>query len=100
MVGACDIITDGFRGHPAKEHRAGMADLLEQCLGLVGGDLDVFGGERIGQRRGLVKARDFNDHAVRVPAFCRHPRARQHGEFDADAVGDGVGEQGIVGYQD
>ena len=95
VVGPGDIIADRFGRVPAEEHAAGVADLREQRLGIVDRQLDVLGGEAIGERRGFGQVRDHDDHAVRRPsssrATVRGSAASQH--LHVDAVRDRVGEQ-------
>jgi hypothetical protein len=77
-----------------------VADRVGQRLGIVDRDLDVLGRERIGERRGLVQAAT----SMITPCVFQLSLATRAvcsmASSTPDAVGNGVGEAGIVGDQD
>jgi hypothetical protein len=62
-------------------------------FGIVHRELDVFGGQRIGEGRGFVQTAT----SMMTPwvfQLSLATRGGQHGQFNADAIGDGIGEHG------
>ena len=57
MVGARDIVANGFGGVCAEEDRAGIAHLARELLRIARLDLQVLRGDGISKRHGIVKFR-------------------------------------------
>ena len=55
VVGAGDVVADHLGRVRAEEDGAGIADALAQGFGIGGGDLEVLGGDAVGERRRLVE---------------------------------------------
>ena len=100
MVGTADIIADRLGGVGAEEDRAGITDAKRQRLGVGRHDLQMLGGDGVGERHGLIELFHQDDGAVIVPGFSRDLRTGQGGELRFDGARDVVGEPGIVGDQD
>ena len=67
MIGAGDIIADGFRRMRADEDGAGIADAVDKSVGVGGGDFQMLGRETINQRNGVVEFGDGDDGAEVAP---------------------------------
>ena len=65
MVGAGDVVADGFRRVLADEDRAGMANRSGEALGVAGHDFQVLGSDRIRQRQRLVE-RPHADYRTKI----------------------------------
>ena len=100
VVGAGDVIADGFRRMRADEDRAGIADFRHQRLGVVGGDLQMLGRELVDQRDRVGKLRHQDDGAEIAPRRAGDLGARQRLELRFHRLLDLIGERGVVGDQD
>ena len=56
VVGARHVVADHLGRVGAEEDRAGVADAGGQRFGIAGGDLEVLGGDAVGQRRAPRRA--------------------------------------------
>ena len=74
MIGAGDIIADGFRGHAAQEDRSGMADHGEQCFCpvIVNSQFEMLCSQPVDERHRLFEAFDDNNCAIVGPALPGH----------------------------
>ena len=97
MVGAGDIVADGLGAVAAQEHGAGMADVGENRLRRGGHDLQMFGGDAVGECGGLVPVADQDDGAMAAPALAGDRRAGQVLSASAAALATAGPKVGVVG---
>ena len=57
MIRAADIVADHLRRVAADKHRAGIGEAGEKRLGAVNGELDMLGGDAVGERQRLLQGR-------------------------------------------
>ena len=81
MVGAGDVVAEGGRAVRAHEHRPRPRDLRRDRLGVARRDLEVLGGERLGQldrqgHAGTLDERDGTDRRRAGPPAPPPPRPR------------------------
>ena len=79
--------------------RAGLADAGGDGFGIARHDLEVFGGDAVGDADGVIHTLDQNDRAVVPPARFGDRTARQGGELPGDGGDHGLGQRGIIGDQ-
>ena len=96
MIGPGDIVAHGLRRGAAEEDRPGMAHAREQRLGVGGGDLEMLGGDAVGQGCGLFQLVDDDDRAVIAPARAPDLLSRQQRQRAVDRGFALVGENGIA----
>ncbi len=102
MVRPRDIIANRLWRHPPQKDRPGMADTGEQRLRRwhVHRQLQMFGRERVDDGRGIAKAGDKDDCAMRVPTGARGGRGCQSGDDCRDLRCHCVGKTRIIADQD
>ena len=74
--------------------------LRQQRLRIVDRQLDVLGGDAVGELDRLGQRGDDDDGAELVPALAGDLRARQQRELALDLVRDGIGERCVGGDED
>ena len=100
MVWPGDVIAHRFRRVTAQEDSAGVAHLLQQGFGISSRDLQMLGGDGIGQRHGIIQRLHHDDGAIVGPAFGGDVLARQDGDLALRSGGNLVGKAGVIGDQD
>ncbi len=106
MVGAADIITDYLGRVASDEDGAGIADFRHQRIRIGRCDLQMLGGDAVGQRNALLQVRNEDDGAeiapaggsgfgtlqrLQLPVDRRLDRIRQHNAVgDEDGLGAGI----------
>ena len=100
MVGAADIVADRLRRMGAEKDRTGIADFGRQRFGIRRHDLEMLGGNGVGQRHRLVEMSDHDDGAEIVPRGAGDVRARQRRKLAFHRTRDVGGEPRAVGDED
>ena len=57
VVGAGDVVADAGGGPRAEKHRTGAADQRDEGFGIVVEQLEMLGGDDVGDGHGLLRAR-------------------------------------------
>ena len=91
MVGAADIVADDLGRMAANENRAGIADLGDHRFRVGKRQLEMLGGNAVGERYGLCKIGHEDDGAEIAPACPGDPAPLQRREPGIDGRGDGGG---------
>ncbi len=100
VAGAGGVVTEGDGGVVAEERGAAVSDLGDQGVRVVGLDVEVFGGEQVGELARLVGIPDADQRPERFERFDRQIAAIEGGELSDEFVVD-VGDEGFVpGDQD
>ncbi len=77
-----------------------MTDGLREGLGVLRQDLDVFGGDLVGEFGGVADIVDDDDRAIFLPAFAGDVFPREVVELAFDGVGDFLREGFVISDED
>ena len=100
MVGAADIVADGFGRVGAEEDRAGVADLFGKTLRVGDAKLQMFGRNAVGEGRRLIQIAGDDDGAVVAPARPCDGAPLQRLQLPLYRRRHSIAECGVVGDED
>jgi len=96
MVGAGDVIANGFGRVGTEENGPGMADFLEYRPGFGQHELQMLWRHAVGERHRLLPVAHQNDRAMAAPALTCDGGARQGGECGFHRVQHGFGQRRVI----
>ena len=95
MVRAGAVVTERFRGPAAEEERAGVMNVLRPLFGILDGELQMFGSNRVGHAAGFLKILRHDDGAAGGKTLFNDVAAGHRREQFGNRGLDGDGKLGV-----